>query len=131
MREWFGINSRGDTKRWGFDAVGQIFVLLTCGASLDVFCYPCPGARPEVLFVHASDCFISSRVAVEGSIVPCVHDLAFQSLVRGNDEVVFRDVSPEWGVQVWAIHSFDGECAFPFFHEGAVVVLDDCDEVFY
>jgi hypothetical protein len=129
MREWFGINNRGNVKRWGFDVVGQVLVLLTSGASFDVFRYPCPGARPEVFLVHASDCFISSGVAVEGSIVPRVHNLAFQSLVRGNDEAVFGDVSPEWGVR--SVYSFNGECAFPFFHEGAIVVLDDRDKVFY
>ena len=105
--------------------------MLACGASFDVFHYPCPGDGPEVFLVHASDCFISSRVAVEGSIVPCVHDLAFQSLIRGNDEAVFGDVSPEWGVRVWTIHSFNGECALPLFHKGAIVILDDDDEVFY
>jgi hypothetical protein len=95
VREWFGVDGRGDTKQWGFDAVGQVLVLLTCGASFDVFCYPRPGARPEVFFVYASDCFISSGMAIEGSFVPCVHDLAFQPLVRGNDEAVFGNVSPE------------------------------------
>jgi hypothetical protein len=128
MREWFGVNSRGNAKKRGFDAMGQVLVLLTCGTSFDVFCDPCPGAGPEVFFVHTSDCFISSRMAVEGSIVPCVHDFAFQSLIGGNNEAVFGDVSPEWGV--WTVYSFDEECVFPFFHEGAIVVLDDCDEVF-
>jgi hypothetical protein len=127
--EWFGVNSGGNAKKWGFDAMGQVLVLLTCGASFDVFRDPCPGARPEIFFIHVSDCFISSGVAVEGSIMPCVHDLAFQSLIRGNNEAVFGDVSPEWGIR--AVYPFDGECVFPFFHEGAIVVLDDCDIVFY
>jgi hypothetical protein len=129
MGEWFGVNSRGNAKEWGFDAMGQVLVLLACGASFDVFCDPGPGARPEVFFIHASDGFISSGVAVEGSIVACVHDLVFQSLIRGNNEAVFGDVSPEWGIRV--VYAFDGECLFPFLHEGTVVVLDDCDEVFY
>ena len=129
MRERFGVNGRRDVKKWGFDVVGQVLVLLTCGTSFDVFRDPCPGAGPEVFFIHASDCFVSSGMAVEGSVVPCVHDLAFQSLIRGDDEAVFRGVLPEWSV--WAVYSFDGECAFPFFHEGAIVVLDDCDEVFH
>jgi hypothetical protein len=129
--KWFGVNGRGDTKQWGFDAVSQVLVLLTCGATFDIFRYPCPGAGPEVFFVHASDRFVSSGVTVEGAIVPHVHDLAFQSLVGGNDEAVSGNVSSEWGVQVWAIYPFNGECAFPFLHEGAIVVLDDCDEMFY
>ena len=55
----------------------QIFVLLTGGASFDVFGDPSPGTWPEVFLVYASDCFVSSRVAVEGAIVPGVHDFAF------------------------------------------------------
>jgi hypothetical protein len=61
--------------------------------------------------------------------VPGVHDFAFQSLVRGNDEAVCGGVSPKWCAR--AVYTFDGECVFPFFHEGVVVVLDDGDEVFY
>jgi hypothetical protein len=103
--------------------------LLACGASFDIFHDPCPGTGPEVFSVHTSDCFISSGVAIKGAIVPGVHDFAFQTLVRGNDEVVCRGVLPEWSAR--AVYSFDGECALSFFHEGVIVVLDDGDEVFY
>jgi hypothetical protein len=50
-------------------------------------------------------------------------------LVRRNDEVVSGGISPKWCVH--GVHSFDGECTFPFFHKGMVVILDDGDEVFY
>ena len=103
--------------------------MLACGTSFDIFRDPSPGAGPEVFFVHTSDCFISSGMAIKGSIVPGVHDLSFQTLIRRDDKVVCRDVSPEWFAR--AVYSFNGECAFPFFHEGAVVVLDDSNEVFY
>jgi hypothetical protein len=62
--EWFGIDGRWDLEQWGFDAVSQVLVLLACGATLDVFCDPCPSAWPEVFSVDAPDCFISSGVAV-------------------------------------------------------------------
>jgi hypothetical protein len=53
--------------------VGQVLVLLTCGAALDVFRDPCPGTWPEVFSVDAPDRFVSSGVAVDGSFVPYVH----------------------------------------------------------
>jgi hypothetical protein len=109
--------------------VCQVFVLLTGGASFNVFSDPRPGARPEVFLVYVSDCFVSSRVTVKGAIVPCVHNFAFQALIRGDYEAVCRNISPEWCSR--AFYSFDGECVFPFFHEGGVVVLDDSDEMFY
>jgi len=116
-------------EEWGLDAVCQVFVLLAGGASFDVFRDPRSHAGLEVFPVHTSDHFVSSRVAIKGTIMPGVHDFVFQSLVWGNDKAVCCGVSPKWCTQV--IHSFDGECAFPFFHEGAVVVLDDSNEVFY
>jgi len=77
VQKWFGVDCGGDVEEWGFDVVSQVFVLLACGASFDVFCDPCPGAGPEVFFVHMSDCFISSGVAIEGAVVPSVHDFVF------------------------------------------------------
>jgi hypothetical protein len=109
--------------------VRQVLVLLTGGASLNVFGDPRPGAQPEVFLVYASDCFVSSGVAIKGSIVPCVHDFAFQALIRRDNEVVCGNISPEWCTG--AVYSFDGECVFPFFHKRGVVVLDDSDEMFY
>jgi hypothetical protein len=53
--------------------VSQVFVLLACGTTLDVFCDPRSGTWPEVFSVDASDCLISSGVAVDGSFVPYVH----------------------------------------------------------
>jgi hypothetical protein len=61
--------------------VGEIFVLLTGSASFDVFSDPRLGSGPKVFFVDTSDCFISSRMSVQGSFMPCVHDLAFQTLI--------------------------------------------------
>jgi hypothetical protein len=58
---------------WGFDAVCEIIVLLTCCAALDVFHDPSPGAGPEVLLIDVLNGFISSRVAIDGSFVPDVH----------------------------------------------------------
>jgi hypothetical protein len=74
VRKWLGVNGRGDAVEWGFDVVHQVFILLACGASFDIFCDPCPGAGPEVLLVHMSDCFISPGVAIEGTVVPGMHD---------------------------------------------------------
>jgi hypothetical protein len=53
--------------------VCQIFVLLAHCTPLNVFCDPAPGARPEVFSIDASDCFITSGMAIDGAFVPCVH----------------------------------------------------------
>jgi hypothetical protein len=71
--EWFGVDAWWDLKQRGFDAVSQVLVLLAGGASLDVFRDPCFGARPEIFSVDASDCFVSSGVAIDGTFVPDVH----------------------------------------------------------
>ena len=112
----------------GLDAMGQVFVLLTGCAAFDIFGDPCSRAGPEVFSVYLSDCFIPSRVSAEWAIVPRVHEFAFQSLVRRDDEAVRFNVSPEWGV--WIVHSFDGEGTFPFLHESVMGVLDDGDGMF-
>jgi hypothetical protein len=57
----------------GFDAMSQIFVLLTHCTAFDVFHDPALGARPEVFSVDASDRFISSGVAIDGTFMPYVH----------------------------------------------------------
>jgi hypothetical protein len=128
VRKWFGIDNGGDVERWGFDAMGQVLVLLTGCAAFDVFSDPCPCAGPEVFPVYFPDRLVSSGVSTEWAIVPRVHELAFQALVWGNDESVSLDVSPEWGV--WSVYSFNGEGVFPFFHEGVMGVLDGSDGVF-
>ena len=56
--------------------MGQVFVLLTGGASLDVFCDPGLGAWPKVFPVDASDRLVSSGVAVDGAFVPDIHQFA-------------------------------------------------------
>jgi hypothetical protein len=129
VREWFGVNHGWDAKEWGFDAVCQVFILLTGGTSFDVFGDPCPSAWPEIFLVYASDCFVSSRVAIEGTIVPSVHNFAFQALIGRDNKAVCGSVLPEWCAGV--VHLFDGKCAFPLFYEGGVVILDDGDEMFY
>jgi hypothetical protein len=53
--------------------VHQVFVLLACHTTLDVFCNPHSGTGPEVFPIDVSDCFISSRMAVDGAFMPCVH----------------------------------------------------------
>jgi hypothetical protein len=53
--------------------VSEIFVLLTRCAAFDVFRDPGSGTRPKVFSIDASDCFIVSRVSVDGSFVPDVH----------------------------------------------------------
>jgi hypothetical protein len=108
--------------------MGQVFVLLASCAAFDVLRDPCPCAGPEVFLVYLSDCFVSSGVSAKWPIVPGVHKFAFQSLIRGNDEAVCFSISPEWGVRV--VYSFNGESAFPFFHECVMGVLDDRDSVF-
>jgi hypothetical protein len=94
--ERFGVNDGRDTEEWGFDAVHQVFVLLTGGTSFDIFGDPHPGTWPEVFLVYMPDCFVSSRVAIKGAIVPCVHNFTFQALVRRDNEVVCSCVSPKW-----------------------------------
>jgi hypothetical protein len=113
---------------WSFDAMGQVLVLLTGCAALDVLSDPCPCAGPEVFFVDLPDCFISSGVSTKWSVVPRVHEFAFQSLVWRDNETMCFDISPEWGVRI--IYSFDGEYTFPFFHECAMSILEDGDGVF-
>jgi hypothetical protein len=105
----------------------QILVLLTCGATLDVFCDPCLGAWPEVFFVDAPDCFVPSRMPVDGSFMPYVHQFVLQSLIRWYDEAVTLDVPPEWFI--WVVNVFNWINACPFFHQRAVVVLNDGDGV--
>jgi hypothetical protein len=126
---WFGVDDGRDMKERCLEAVSQVFVLLTGGAAFDIFCDPRSCAGPEVFFVYASDHFVSSGVTIKGSIMPGVHNLAFQPLIGGDDEAVFGDISPEWCV--WAVYVFNGECVFPLFHETAVIVLDNRDKVFH
>jgi hypothetical protein len=126
--EWFGVNGGQNAKNGGFDAVGEVFVLLTGGTSFDVFSDPWPSSWPEVFLVDASDCFISSRVTIQGAFVPRVHDFVFQTLIQWDYKSLFWNVLPEWFV--WAVHAFDGKGAFPFFHKAGVVILDGGDEVF-
>ena len=94
--------------------VCQIFVLLACCTTFDVFGDPSFGARPEVFFVDALDGFILSGVAVDGSLMPYIHRFAFQSLIWWNDEMLSLGVSPERFV--WVVHAFNWVCSFPFFH---------------
>jgi hypothetical protein len=75
--EQFGTDGQGDSKHQGFDAMCQIFILLACCATLDVFHDPGSGTGPEVFFINTPDCFISSGVAVDGSFMPNVHQFAF------------------------------------------------------
>jgi hypothetical protein len=73
VRERFGTNGWWNSEYWNFDVVRQIFVLLACRTTFDVFCDPGSGAWPEVFFVDASDHFILSRVAIDGAFVPYFH----------------------------------------------------------
>ena len=94
--------------------MSQIFVLLTGGASFDVVSDPCFGAWPEIFLVDASDRFVSARVAVDGALMPDVHQFTFQSLVRWYDEPTAFDVPPEWFIRV--IDAFNRVDACPFLH---------------
>jgi hypothetical protein len=94
--------------------MGQIFVLLTGGASFDVFCDPCFGAWPEVLPVDASDRFVSPGVTVDGTFMPDIHQFAFQPLVWWYNESMALGVPPEWFA--WIVDAFDRVDAYPFFH---------------
>jgi hypothetical protein len=115
-------------KWWGFDAMGQVFVLLTGRAAFDVFGDPCSCAGPEVFPVYLPDCFVSSRVSTEWAIMPRVYEFVFQPLVWRDDEAVRLNVLPKWGV--WGVYLFDGEGAFPFFHERVMGILDGGDGMF-
>jgi hypothetical protein len=94
--------------------MGQIFVLLTGGASFDVISDPRFGAWPEVFLVDASDRFVPAGVAIDGAFVPDVHQFAFQPLVWWYDEPTVFSVPPEWFV--WVIDVFDRIDARPFLH---------------
>jgi hypothetical protein len=94
--------------------VGQIFVLLTGGASLDIFCDPCFGAWPEVFPVDASDRFVSTRVAIDGALMPDVHQFTFQPLVWWYNESMAFGVPPERFA--WVVDAFDRVDACPFLH---------------
>jgi hypothetical protein len=108
--------------------VSEVFVLLACGASFDVFCDPCFGAWPEVFSIDTPGCFVSSGVTVGGSLVPYVHQFTFQSLIWWYNKASAFNVSPEGFIRV--VNVFDWVDAFPFFHQRAVVVLNDGDGVF-
>jgi hypothetical protein len=63
VRKRLGINDGRNVERWGFDSVGQVFVLLTGCAAFDVFGDPCPCAGPEVFsvtpsYTHASESYV-------------------------------------------------------------------------
>jgi hypothetical protein len=73
VREWFGADGQWDSEYWSFDVVCQVFVLLACSTTFDVLRDLAPGTRPEVFSVDASDCFISSRMAIDGAFVPYIH----------------------------------------------------------
>jgi hypothetical protein len=94
--------------------VSQIFVLLTGGAPLDVVSDPCFGAWPEVFLVDAPDRFVPARVAIDGALMPDVHQFAFQPLVRWYDKSTAFGVPPEW--LIWVINAFDRVDARPFLH---------------
>jgi hypothetical protein len=102
----------------------QIFVLLACCTTFDVFRDPCLGARPEVFLVDVLDGFIPSRVAIDGPFVPYIHQFTFQPLIWWNDETLSLDVPSERFV--WVVYAFDWVCSFPLFHQGMVMVLDYC-----
>jgi hypothetical protein len=108
--------------------MSQVFVLLAGRAAFDVLSDPCSCAGPEVFLVDLPDCFISSGVSTKWSVMPGVHEFAFQPLVWRDDKAVCFDISPEWGVRI--IYSFNGEGAFPFFHECAMGVLGDGNGMF-
>jgi hypothetical protein len=126
--EWFGVNGRWNSIQRGSDAVCQVLVLLAYGATFDIFRDPCSSARPKIVLIDASYGFISTGMAVQGTFVPRVHDFAFQSLIWGYYELLAFDVSPEGFV--WIVYTFNGESAFPFFHEASVIILDGSDKVF-
>jgi hypothetical protein len=88
MRKRFGVDGRRDMKWRGFDAMSQVLVLLAGRTTLDVFGDPCPCAGPEVFFVYFPDRFVSSGVSTEWTIVPGVHEFAFQPLVWRDNEAV-------------------------------------------
>jgi hypothetical protein len=94
--------------------VCQVFVLLACRTTFDVFCDPGSGARPEVFFIDVSNCFVSPGVAVDRTFVPYVHQFVFQHLIRGNNEASSLDVSPEWFI--WIVYAFDWVGSDPFVH---------------
>jgi hypothetical protein len=112
---------------WGFDAMCEVFVLLTRCAAFDVFCDPSPSTGPEVFSIDAPNGFILSRVAVNRSFMPYVHQFSFQTLIWGNYELSSFSVSSEWFV--WIVYPFNWVCPFPFIHQGMAMVLDDCDHV--
>jgi hypothetical protein len=75
--------------KWrGFDAMGQVLVLLASCAAFDVFRDPCPCAGPEVFLVDFSNRLISTGMSTKWSVMPGVHKFAFQPLIWGNDEAV-------------------------------------------
>ena len=108
--------------------VCQIFVLLACRTTFDVFHDPGSGTRPEVFFIDASNCFVLPRVSVDGASMPYVHQFAFQPLIWWNNKASSLDISLEWFI--WVVYTFNWVSAGPFVHQCAVVVLDDRDCVF-
>jgi hypothetical protein len=108
--------------------VCQVFVLLTRCVAFDVFHDPGFGARPKVFFIDALNGFVLSRVTIDRSLMPYVHQLMFQSLIWWDNKVMSLNVSPEW--LVWVVHTFDWICSFPFFYQSVIMVLDYCYCVF-
>ena len=114
MREQFGADRGWDSKYWGFDAVCQVFVLLACRTTFDIFHDPASGARPEVCPVDVSDCSVSSGMTIDGAFMPYIHQFAFQPLIWGYDEMSPFDVPLEWFV--WVIYVFNWVGAGPSVH---------------
>jgi hypothetical protein len=112
----------------GFDVVCQIFVLLTGGASFDVFHYSWVCSGPVVFFVDVSYGFISPGVSVDCSVMPYVHQFTFQPLIWGYHKVLPLDVPLEWFVQV--VNPLNRVSVLPFFHQHMIMVLDDGYGVF-
>jgi hypothetical protein len=54
--------------------MGEIFVLLACGASSYVIRYPMFGSQPVVELGDSSGRLVTSRVTCWGGIVPYLHD---------------------------------------------------------
>jgi len=77
-----GSRVRGDfVHRWACTVCDDL-VLLTCRASLDVFCDPRTHVWPPVISSGLSDCFVAAGVSSYKAFMDNSHNLSFNRKVR-------------------------------------------------
>src|SRR5712672_1955181 len=127
LLKWKGSWVSGDLVHRGASAMGDDFVLLARGASLDVLRDPRSHVWPPIVPLSLSDGFVASGVSSYETLVYHSHDFSFERQVRGDCQFSF--FSPSRDFSLWGLQETDrGDpiLFFPIFHEESVFALQGC-----